>query len=878
MAAAWPPPDIYAMAENVPSTSVDFTTPAKDVHPGPTVHTQHKAAMTAELPSGKVLVPDSDEEEGHENELYKDMVKSSDEAQGGLESDLVSDEAEAQGGLDSDEAEAQNDLQNDLEDDLEDGEVVEDSDEEGGDLHLGHERRRFPDFHVRRNTNSNSTSAFVYINHKTGEESLEPPRDDARGPDELDRPCLTQESPPSPVASASSSTLSEEARIAAYRMGGASHQDDYYGWKQQVDIAGPSFLCRRNRAKLILDDLEYKPPELKALYLDLAETCNKLDTYDKHGFRLEWDDEGDPWFKDVVLDKRAKEKDCKRGIERVKCVQAAIMAMKDRRGSDFKAIKLWIRQNNKSTMSINEVKNALKRGLHAQFLRQSRRCRSRYFLVDTSSSQASQKHSAQSQDDPQDPRDQASKNPTRRPSCKQPPSAAAYEQIGHACAAAHVPQDRFHGIYRAPAFFNGVVADYIKVVEAYPEEHDLCAKLRADVDDDPKIGCDSILLAEARVREYQRKQAGATTPSGRKAAEKMIGVWQHEAKRAVVKAQQRYVLREQDKVGPRWKVLYDMERSTRDKVHRAIYRDVSTGEEQHEAPPAIDRGAQSQDDPCDQASKKRSAQSQDEPQDQTGNKKARTQSQDDSSTASTASTTRLPKKYKAYGGGAMPCIIGSDRAIQKDVEEKRPVPTARQEPIEGWVPFRTNEVRSNPVGDRECVLEAVRFALAARDVTRKGLGLPPTGDLRMSDVVNAIVSSKTHPFELRIEAPRRWSKLLGLAPGMYIFRVLLKDGEAHYMAIDTWRMLLFAGGAAPPPPVDPVECLIYEDAVCPDDEPELSRVFLIKDDEVADPDKFEAWILKTFNVLTPNVDHIRRVYVNAKQAALTSYNTPEHYY
>mgnify|MGYP004355265407 CR=1 FL=1 len=87
-----------------------------------------------------------------------------------------------------------------------------------------------------------------------------------------------------------------------------------------------------------------------------------------------------------------------------------------------------------------------------------------------------------------------------------------------------------------------------------------------------------------------------------------------------------------------------------------------------------------------------------------------------------------------------------------------------------------------------------------------------------------------------------------------------------------------AGGAAPPPPVDPLEHLMYEDAACPDDEPELSRVFLIKDDEVADPDKFEAWILKTFNVLTPNVDHIRRVYVNAKQAALTSYNTPEHYY
>ena len=158
-----------------------------------------------------------------------------------------------------------------------------------------------------------------------------------------------------------------------------------------------------------------------------------------------------------------------------------------------------------------------------------------------------------------------------------------------ATCAEYEEQDRFHGLYRAPTFFRGTVEDYITVVEDYPDAHELRAKLRADVDDDVTLGSDAVLLAQARVRMYHREQADATTPSGRKAAEDNAGVWQHESQRALVSAQQRFVLREQDKAGPRWQVRYNTEAWTHDKAHRAIYRDLSTGEDQHDPPSTIDR-------------------------------------------------------------------------------------------------------------------------------------------------------------------------------------------------------------------------------------------------------------------------------------------------
>ena len=158
-----------------------------------------------------------------------------------------------------------------------------------------------------------------------------------------------------------------------------------------------------------------------------------------------------------------------------------------------------------------------------------------------------------------------------------------------ATCAEYEAQDRFHGLYRVPQFFNGVVQDYVTVVEDFPDAHELRAKLRADVDDDTMLGSDAPLLAEARVRMYQREQADATTPSAREAAQGLIGIWQHETERALVSAQQRHVLREQHKAGPRWQVRYNMHAWTHDKVHRAVYRDVATGEDFHEAPSTIDR-------------------------------------------------------------------------------------------------------------------------------------------------------------------------------------------------------------------------------------------------------------------------------------------------
>lgn len=161
----------------------------------------------------------------------------------------------------------------------------------------------------------------------------------------------------------------------------------------------------------------------------------------------------------------------------------------------------------------------------------------------------------------------------------------------------YAEQDRFHGIYRAPEFFNGTVEDYVRVVEEYPDAHELRSKLRADVDDDTVLGSDATLLAEARVRMYQRDKAAATTPSARDAAEERMAIWQHETQRAVVAAQQRFLIREQDKAGPLWRVRYDTDRWRRDKVHRAIYHNIQSQQDFTEAPCPLNRYICAVEDP-----------------------------------------------------------------------------------------------------------------------------------------------------------------------------------------------------------------------------------------------------------------------------------------
>lgn len=236
------------------------------------------------------------------------------------------------------------------------------------------------------------------------------------------------------------------------------------------------------------------------------------------------------------------------------------------------------------------------------------------------------------------------------------------------------------------------------------------------------------------------------------------------------------------------------------------------------------------------------------------------------------------KKRASAGGGAMACIVGSRRAVEKDVQRRRPAPTTRQIPERGMVPYRTDAVCSNPVGDRECVLEAVRFALGTNRLSRKDLGLGGSGDLILRQLVHAINYSGRYPMTLRKSEPCRWSALLTKPPGIYVFRVLLKDGEAHYMAIDTWRMLLFVGGASRAETIDPYEQYLYLDGRRPEDhDTGIGRTFFIEDDEVADPDKFEAWVTKTIEVASSGVDNVYGVYLNVKHARDTCYNTPEHF-
>ena len=191
------------------------------------------------------------------------------------------------------------------------------------------------------------------------------------------------------------------------------------------------------------------------------------------------------------------------------------------------------------------------------------------------------------------------------------------------------------------------------------------------------------------------------------------------------------------------------------------------------------------------------------------------------------------------------------------------------------IPFRTDAVEHNSVGERECVVEALRAALGNNRLTRSTLGLEACGDPNIKVALQAL--QKTTPFRFKKSPPVSWSGLLSKPPGIYIGRALLKDGEPHYMVYDAWRHLIFVGGAPPPPEPDAVEkLLVYSDD---EDEPPAScvgRSWFIEESELQEPCKFHEYMTKTLNV-RGGIDGVYRVDVLAAHARDTSYNTPEHY-
>lgn len=239
---------------------------------------------------------------------------------------------------------------------------------------------------------------------------------------------------------------------------------------------------------------------------------------------------------------------------------------------------------------------------------------------------------------------------------------------------------------------------------------------------------------------------------------------------------------------------------------------------------------------------------------------------------------RCHTKPAQAGGGAMPFIVGSKRAVTKDVNARRPAPTNVQVPDNGLVPYRTDAVEHNPIGERECVIEALRAALGTRSVTRVSLGLPLKGDLNFKEVVRKFNQVRS-PFQLRKLPPVPWSGLLTKEPGIYIGRALLRTGEAHYMVYDSWRHLIFVGGAPPPQEPDAIERLLLEDDDQEEpvpDVPHVGRSWFIEDDELREPAKFQEYMCKTLNVVG-GINNLYSVHMFVKQARKTEYNTPEHY-
>ena len=234
---------------------------------------------------------------------------------------------------------------------------------------------------------------------------------------------------------------------------------------------------------------------------------------------------------------------------------------------------------------------------------------------------------------------------------------------------------------------------------------------------------------------------------------------------------------------------------------------------------------------------------------------------------------QAPAAY--HGGGAMPCIVGSNRAVAVNVNATRPTPTDYQEPRCGLVPYRTDGVVARTIGDRECVLEALSFALGSNRITRAFLGLPLTGDLNMKEVADRMRSSGT-PYRLVKSPAVPWSGLLAKSDGMYIGRALLKDGEIHYMGYDSWRHLIFVGGSAAPPAIDEAEQFLFYDGQRPQDEVSVGRCWLVEEHELQDPVTFQAYMVKTLNV-QGGIDNLYRIDMIVKHVRQTAYNTPDDY-
>ena len=228
------------------------------------------------------------------------------------------------------------------------------------------------------------------------------------------------------------------------------------------------------------------------------------------------------------------------------------------------------------------------------------------------------------------------------------------------------------------------------------------------------------------------------------------------------------------------------------------------------------------------------------------------------------------------GSGAMPFIQGSKRAIYKDVNDQRPASTERQEPKDGYLPYRTDAIEHNSLRAGDCVVEALRAATGMTCYTRESLGLPLQGDVDFKKVVMSL--AKDSPFELRTSPPCKWSALLALPKGIYLGRALLKDGNAHFMCYDAWRQIMFVGGAPPPVQGDAHDELEQRTAADPRRKAQgnIGRSFFIEEKELANPYLFQHYMRYTFAVVRA-VDQLYSVHVQANRAIETEYNTPEHY-
>ena len=238
---------------------------------------------------------------------------------------------------------------------------------------------------------------------------------------------------------------------------------------------------------------------------------------------------------------------------------------------------------------------------------------------------------------------------------------------------------------------------------------------------------------------------------------------------------------------------------------------------------------------------------------------------------------RRPKPA-SDGSGAHPFIQGSEREVRKDVDGKRPTGTQRQEPDgRACVPYRTTAIKHNSTGEGQCVIEAFRAATGMTCYTRQSLGLRPHGDIDFKEVVAAL-RKDCSPFDLRTVEPTSWSGLLGLPKGIFLGRALLRDGNAHFVCYDSWRQILFIGGAPPPAQADAhdeLEGVIRVDQPHKENE-NVGRSFYIEDSEIANPDLLQHYMRSTFAVVR-SIDQLYSLHVQVNRAVETAYNTPEHY-